>query len=321
MSHSTPLDEKSPAVAVSAVTADEAPASPEKPNLSQAMNNATRDLHDSINLLIMSRFASCLQHPRGYTLYREGLLSYYHIYLAFEGIYTSLLSSPTSMPPHTRAALTALSDARLARAPALAADLAYLFFDTPGGFDAARDAAAARPQVAAYVRHIETVCRARPHTLVAYAHVYYMALFAGGKILRRQLQGAAGFVPVHGPASDADMAVRCATNLFQFPVAEEEREGLRTRFKEAMGLVEELLTEGERAEVVQEAREVFKWNGVLVGELDAVCRPLAVGALGLGALEVLGGVRARVGSRSGVLTMVGVFVLWVVYCAREILLE
>lgn len=99
--------------------------------------------------------------------------------------------------------------------------------------------------VDAYVKHIEKVLKEKPHVLLAYAHSYYMALFAGGKVLRRLLVGKPGFFPIWKPAGDEEEARRMATGLFEFP-CEGDPEEIRVRFKKGMEIAEEGLSEEEK---------------------------------------------------------------------------
>lgn len=220
----------------------------------------------------MARLGSCLQ-SNDHRLYREGILSFYQIYHAFESTWATLLTSP--LTPEHSFLLQTLSDPRLSRTPAIAADLEYLFAASPTPFHPTDPIPANRPEVAAFVAHIHQALTEKPHTLVAYAHSFYMAMFAGGKVLKRMIGMQEGFFPVHWPAGDEAEARLYATNMFTFPVDEEKLDALRTRFKEAMEVVEEGLDEEERDEIVAESRAIFKWNERMILELDAICAKIA----------------------------------------------
>ncbi|KAI5843729.1 hypothetical protein BZA05DRAFT_180107 [Tricharina praecox] len=250
-----------------------AEAFPEKPqNLSQAINTATRDLHDIVNHLIVQRFMLGL---RDYRLYREGILSFYHVYSAFERTWAHLLANASLVKPHIYTALQALSDPRLTRAPAIALDLTYLYDAQRFDPDAPADANSVRGEC---VAHIEKVLLEKPHLLLAYAHNYYMALFAGGKMLLRQILMAKDFFPVKAPAGDSDEAKAFSTNMFVFPVETGKEESLRAKFKAAMELAEENLSEEEKTEIIQESRHIYQMNERLVRELDEICGSLAIPA-------------------------------------------
>ena len=114
-------------------------------------------------MLIVQRLVLGL---RDYRLYREGILSFYHVYAAFERSWAKLLASPSSVQPHVYAALQALADPRLGRTEAIASDLTYLY--DAGKFDAAAPPdTKARAEV---VAHIEKTLAEKPHLVLAYAH-------------------------------------------------------------------------------------------------------------------------------------------------------
>ena len=176
-----------------------------------------------------------------YRLYREGILSFYFVYAAFERAWASALANPTAVKPHIYTALQAIFDSRLTRAPTIAADLQYLY-----GADVVLTPAQ-NTQRAAVAAHIERVIAEKPHLVLAYAHSYYMALFAGGKMLLRQILGARDFFPVNAPAGDYDEAKAFATGMFVFPTAQGKDDSeLRAKFKDAMLIAEEGLSEQEK---------------------------------------------------------------------------
>ncbi|KAI5820467.1 hypothetical protein BZA77DRAFT_240007 [Pyronema omphalodes] len=232
--------------------------------------NLSRDLHDRINIRVVKKFELGLND---YRLYREGIISFYHVYEAFERIWKNLLSNPSDVPPHIYAALQALSDPRLLRTPQIAADLEY-YFSKEGGFDPKR--APDTLERKAVVEYIEKRLTDKPHLVLAYAHIYYMALFAGGKILVRMMLAKKDFFPVHKPAGNYEEAKKFGTNMFLFPVDKGKEEGLRNRFKDAMCEVEGALTEAEKTEIIQEARQIYLWNEKLVNELESICEPMVV---------------------------------------------
>jgi heme oxygenase len=231
------------------------PEAPHQPSLSQAINastkyfplvhiikhpvNSSRDLHDSVNVLVVQRFMLGL---RDYRLYREGIRSFYHVYSAFERTWAKLLANPSGIQPHVYTALQALYDPRLSRASAIALDLTYMY----GTNEFDPESAPTTKEVQACVAHIEKTLQEKPHLVIAYAHIYFMALFAGGKILLRQLFAAKDFFPVNPPAGTYEEAIAFGTNMFMFPVEKGKEESLRAKFKDAMETVEGGFSEEEK---------------------------------------------------------------------------
>ncbi|KAA8900174.1 hypothetical protein FN846DRAFT_959394 [Sphaerosporella brunnea] len=238
-------------------------------NLAQAINVATKDLHDSVNRLVVQRLALGLED---YRLYREGIKSFYYVYLAFERTWAKLLSNPATVPPHVYEILQAISNPQLSRASAIASDLTYLY--GPEVFDPA--APPDRPVRCEVADYIEKTLSEKPHLVLAYTHNFYMALFAGGKILLRQMLTRKDFFPIRRPASTYDEAQAFSTNFFVFPVENGKEDGLRQKYRDAMAHVEGNLSEEETTEIIQESRNIYQINLRLVQELDEICGSLAI---------------------------------------------
>lgn len=228
---------------------------------------------------------------RDYKHYREGILSFYHIYSAFERSWAHLLANPAFVEPHVYTALQAIADPRLTRASAIASDLTYLY-----GPDEFNPTALAKTgsMRAEFVSHIEERLREKPHLVIAYAHNYYMALFAGGKMLLRQILMAKNFFPIKAPAGDYDEAKAFSVNMFIFPTDAGKEETLRIKFKEAMQIAEESLNEVEKTglfllpgllgltdnpeEIIEESRAIYQMNERLIRELDEICKSSTIPA-------------------------------------------
>jgi heme oxygenase len=301
------------------------PDAPHRPNLIQTINASTkyglqlmcrqlpavandnRDLHDVVNYLVVQRLVLGL---RDYRLYREGILSFYYVYEAFERVWESLLASPKAVQPHVYKALQAIYDARLKRTGAFTLDVVYLYGNKPDFRIPSIPPTAERK---AYVEHIETVLWEKPHLVLAYAHIYYMGFFAGGKMLCRQILAAKAFLPVYPPASTSDEAKAYGTNMFVFPMEAGKDEELRIKFKAAMETIETNLSEAEWTgmdqsnsiyynymisndawiDIIGEARVIYQRNESLIRELDEICTTLAVSAPGLGLRTSVRGLQYR----------------------------
>ncbi|KAI2623150.1 heme oxygenase-like protein [Hypoxylon sp. NC1633] len=118
---------------------------------------------------------------------------------------TTPTPTPIPTPPNTLTLLQALHLPGLQRTPALRADLTALTGWSPPTLDARlADAAADSPALAQFLARVGPggVARRNPHTLVAYAFVLYMALFAGGRFIRASLErvdlGSGFWGPVFG---------------------------------------------------------------------------------------------------------------------------
>lgn len=180
--------------------------------------------------------------PVDHTLYREGLLAFAFIFKTFEEEWASSMSSGSpNIDPRIKTALRNLYSTPLLRTPQLTKDLRYYFGSTPFSTKAPTTI-----QRTAYVAHIRQMVAERPHVLIAYAYNYYMALFAGGKILKYQISKAKGFFPERYGMTEEDR-IAAGTNLFSFEVEQGKEDELRTSFKRALGDLEDTLTVQERS--------------------------------------------------------------------------
>jgi heme oxygenase len=183
---------------------------------------------------------------KNYLLYREGIHAFYYPFRTFEKEWASLLSQSSSLGPHIYTALQGLSDPRLFRTAAISADLAYLYSGDGSSIRFDPIAPPTTPCRIAYIQHIEEVVRKKPHVLIAYAHNFYMALFAGGKILAKRILAAKEFFPVVVPAGSYEEAQMFSMNMYSFPVEKGREEELRAKFKTAMEALEGNLSEEEK---------------------------------------------------------------------------
>lgn len=119
----------------------------------------------------------------------------------------------------------------------------------------------------------------KPHLLVAYAWVMYMAVFSGGRWIRGQLVGAGeAFWRVVGDGDEEEgegegegkRGFEQAGLSFWHFVGEEDGEDIKREFKRRLASAETVLTAKERSEVVEEAVEIFRRSLLLVEELDGL---------------------------------------------------
>ncbi|KAI1092269.1 hypothetical protein F5B19DRAFT_210496 [Rostrohypoxylon terebratum] len=193
----------------------DAGATPESRTLGEAINIATRSVHTRLNKLIILRLRLALPpHANDASNYVQGLLHIAPIYMTFETLWQEILETPialstttttpsasglptddapsTSHPkvaPRIHAVLAATHFPTLSRSASLSADLSQIT-----GWSAADLAAQLQntpresPALAAMVARARETAGERPHALLAYAWVLYMALFAGGRFIRAALE-------------------------------------------------------------------------------------------------------------------------------------
>jgi heme oxygenase len=273
--------------------------------LGNSINTGTKPLHTKLNKLIVGRLPLALapqaEDPSNYV---SGLLHITPIYATFETLWRAALDSPlaqenstkrdehsceacessttirdtshapddlqqSTICPRIHDLLARVHTPELEREGALKSDIGSL---TGWDDDLLReqlDSASEHPVLSDFLGHIRWAVESRPHVLLAYAWVLYMALFRGGRIIRATLERV-----------DSDFWAMLNPDVFpekplQFLTFDTPREGdeIKSDFKRRLTeSSENLLTASERDDIVAEAQKVFGSMLALVGELDDFCR-------------------------------------------------
>lgn len=199
-----------------------------------------------------------------------------------------------------RAILTHLHLPSLLRAHRLQADILASSRETEGSIHCRLEELSQNGKLAEFVAHTTKSIESNPHVLLAYAWVFYMALFAGGRHLRAILQNAGP----HFWSSSSSLSVvneslqqskihkdrrtdrgqksnsvfetvhsrpeiRNILQFFHFP-GEEDGEDIKREFKMRFADVENSLSETEKLNVIEEAQAIFMFMIGVVGDLDAL---------------------------------------------------
>lgn len=161
-----------------------------------------------------------------------------------------------------------------------------------------------RSRLEAFTDHVRTSTPAKPHLLLAYTWVLYMALFSGGRYVRsrlrqagigfweRRIEGGEGRGSYGGRRMEDDEkgdAVDGYLGFWTFD-GEEDGEDLKTEFKQRFATIEATLTEAEKEEVVQEAVFIMRSITGVVVEISEV---IGTGLSAAAGLRVDGGVHER----------------------------
>lgn len=239
------------------------------------INTATRKQHTELNRLIIERLPLALPpratNPKAYAL---GIAAFAQIFLAFEQAFDDLQHEShealTPDEPHQRELRAWISDLRpagLKRSPRLKRDLQYLPELDRANFSQFDDETQER---------IRSLAAAKPHTLVAYTWVMYMAIFSGGRWIREQLASAKPeFWTAHTNAGPA-MAEKTPLGMPGFSFlsfdGEEDGEDLKTEYKRRLAEGEDLLNVQERQDIVEASQELFEICISIVKKLDLEIR-------------------------------------------------
>lgn len=249
---------------------------PPSATLPGRINTATRSRHTELNRLLINRLPLALPpHQKSPLLFSKGIVPFARIFILFEIEWELLTRHVQNKPPsgsdHDRELRRWLLNLRpkgLARSHRLRNDLKHLrlvagptMFNTPDLGNA-------------WTKEMRNLVRSKPHILVAFAWVFYMAVFSGGRWIRQQLANA-------GPefwtqqASALQIEKSEHSSLLEMPGfsflsfdGDQDGEELKALFKTRLAEAEQILTEEEKLEVIDVAKELFDRCVLLVTELD-----------------------------------------------------
>lgn len=245
-----------------------------QPSISAEINTATRKQHTELNRLIIERLPLALPTTsHDPAVLAQGLAAFAQIFFAFEEVWQSIEDGSHALNKYDPdkaheydvcSTLAFLRPAGLARSERLRRDLAHLAKRTgkhvmPGSYEKA------------LAQRIHDTISSKPHVLLAYAWVMYMAIFSGGRWIRQQLTNAGpDFWMGELGTAVAEKQEKVELPGFSFLSfdGDDDGEDLKADFKARLADTEVLLTEQERQEVVDEAQELFGHCIQLVGELD-----------------------------------------------------
>lgn len=249
-------------------------------NISDAINTATRQRHAVLNRLIIERLPLALP-PRDSdpAKFGQGIAAFARIYFNFEQVWQEIAESAGSIDapnvsPETRRLqwLATLRPPGLTRTERLGLDIRYIKDCTGTEID---KCSAAQERI---FRRMRRSLRKRPHTLVAYAWVMYMALFSGGRWIRQLLIRAG---PEFWRCAEANNATAVSSHEKQLASPHETRgfsflsfddgndgAGIKAEFKRRLTEAEAILSDRERKDIIRAAQKLFDDCITLVGILD-----------------------------------------------------
>lgn len=222
--------------------------------LANRINLETRSLHDRADKTVTLKFALAL---RNYKVYRQGLQAFYHVFASIEkALYRQL-----EKKDEWSEMLEQVWKPEIARAGKAEQDLLFFYDDNKEKF-----IKPIMPAQIEFCKHILEVTEEKPYLLFAYLHVMYLALFAGGRIMRSSVLKATGMYPQRDGLSHDDV-VRMGTNFFTFDVPDEDL--LRLTYKRDYELVTRNgLTEEQKLEIIEESKYIFEHDVKCVAELE-----------------------------------------------------
>lgn len=235
-----------------------------------------RAVHTRLNKLITSRLPFALPpYSDNPELYALGINAFAQIYFAFEARWHELIAQEKARElgdakhqDDVRAWLVDLVPSGLWRSKVIRSDLKHISEVLDISLDMADDVAGVDSTM---LDHIRKVTVDKPHTLVAYSFIMYMAIFSGGRWIRQQLReaGPAFWHVPNSAKSDFGASSQHVPgfSLFYFE-GERDGEDIKADFKARLELAEALLTEQERNDITEEAQNIFNMCIDLVDRLD-----------------------------------------------------
>ncbi|GKT85025.1 heme oxygenase [Colletotrichum tofieldiae] len=229
-----------------------------------------------------------------------------------------LLPSSSGGPPlkhqnalceRTRSILTSLYLPGLMRSDRLRSDIASITGWSPEVIEEQLKAVSESGRLAEFTQHVKRTIEKKPHVLMAYSYILFMALFAGGRFIRATLESAGSEFWAQVPSPIPPYQTSCQTKdpsttvpasaamgpidmmrgdhrtigvgtkhsrhslplgFFHFATVL-DGEDLKKEFKKRLSESESLLTSQERNDIIQEAVCIFDNMLLLVGQLDNVC--------------------------------------------------
>lgn len=223
--------------------------------LANRINIETRSLHNKIDKMVTLKFALAL---RDYKIFRQGLQSFYHVFATVED---RLLEVFADEKNEWRELLQGVWKQEMARKGRGQQDLLFYYDDRKEKF-----IKPIMPEQIAFVEHIRRVTNEKPHLLLAYLHTMYLALFAGGRVMRLSITKATRLFPQKDGLLH-EQIVALGTNFFRFDVPDETT--FRHLYKRDYELLtRNALTEQQKVEIIEESKYIFEQNSRCIAELE-----------------------------------------------------
>ncbi|AET39748.1 Hmx1p Ecym_4729 [Eremothecium cymbalariae DBVPG len=237
--------------------------------LANRINFCTRDMHTKADAFVMGKMALAMRH--GF-IYRQGILAFYYIFHAVEQQIDRLLETPSTKEElQISAILRQFWCEEFRRSGRLLRDLEFFYhheYPTQNELQQFLNDFELPPKLQRFVDFIRDKTMENPSTILAYCHVLYNALFAGGKVMRSNIYRNIGLFPKPKGISAAESS-RNGTNFFTFSddgVDEENK--LRWQYKKNYELAtREGLDENQKLEIIDVSIANFQAVMDILGEI------------------------------------------------------
>ncbi|CAK1361897.1 hypothetical protein CB0940_02782 [Cercospora beticola] len=239
------------------------------------INVATRRQHTELNRSLVQRLPLALPpHQTNPLLFAKGIVPFASFFFLFETEWDLLVrqlqqraSEDATHDHDLHVWLANLRPRGLARSSRFNHDLKHL-------------RAVAGPNIYStpdldeeWTAQMRTRIRSKPHILIAFAWVFYMATFAGGRWIRQQLATSGrefwltGSTICQVAGSDKPSLEVPGFSFLSFD-GDQDGEDIKTLFKASLIRGESILTPDQQQDILDTAQQLFELCNSLVGQLD-----------------------------------------------------
>ncbi|CAL9737704.1 heme-binding protein Hmx1p [Monosporozyma servazzii] len=225
--------------------------------LANRINLHTRDAHNKIDTKLSIKMAFVMRHD---FIYIDILKTFYLIFQTIESnIDSILISNDDLQSQRTRDILNQFFVNEFRRTDKIYQDLSFFKIDTTTLLQDKIDGNLP-PRLNEFIQYIEYNVKRDPVTILAYCHVLYLALFAGGKIFKSSFMRNIGFLNNYKTELSQRDLIMNVTNFFQFADHPQQELKLKLKYKENYDLAtRDNLTEQEKLMIIQSSRDIFRY--------------------------------------------------------------
>lgn len=226
--------------------------------LANRINLHTRDAHNKVDTRLSIKMAFVMRHD---FIYIDILKNFYLIFTTIEQNIDHILTYECDDAQFLKARqiLKQFYMNEFRRSEKIAKDLAFFGVDTK---QLLQDKIEENlpPKLSEFLEYIEYNVKKDPLTVLAYCHVLYLALFAGGRIFKSSFMRNIGFLGNYKSDLPQRELIMRATNFFQFDESAQQETKLKLKYKENFELsTRNTLTESEKLMIINTSRDIFRY--------------------------------------------------------------
>lgn len=226
--------------------------------LANRINLHTRDAHNKVDTRLSIKMAFVMRHD---FIYIDILKNFYLIFTTIEQNIDHILTYECDDAQFLKARqiLKQFYMNEFRRSEKIAKDLAFFGVDTK---QLLQDKIEENlpPKLSEFLEYIEYNVKKDPLTVLAYCHVLYLALFAGGRIFKSSFMRNIGFLGNYKSDLPQRELIMRATNFLQFDESAQQETKLKLKYKENFELsTRNTLTESEKLMIINTSRDIFRY--------------------------------------------------------------